>query len=106
MLSSSSISKVGNIEEGDSFPDNSIAKKVRFKDPDVITEDVMAVEDSNTKKVRFKESDGAFEDVMVVESSPMPSISWKDMLVGKDTPALNDTNGGHFLVNKFSLTRM
>ncbi|KAK5792485.1 hypothetical protein PVK06_033599 [Gossypium arboreum] len=26
------------------------------------------------------------------------------MLVGKDTPALNDTNGGHFLVDNFSIT--
>ncbi|KAH1072667.1 hypothetical protein J1N35_024995 [Gossypium stocksii] len=33
-----------------------------------------------------------------------PTTKKKDMLVGKDTPAVNDINGGHFLVDNFSLT--
>ncbi|KAH1074451.1 hypothetical protein J1N35_026779 [Gossypium stocksii] len=41
---------------------------------------------------------------MVVESSPMPSLSWKDILVGKDTFVQNNTNDGHFFVDNFSLT--
>ncbi|MBA0568324.1 hypothetical protein Golob_005827 [Gossypium lobatum] len=86
MLSSSSVSNVDNNGEGDSLPEDSITKKVRFKESNVNLEDVMVVEDSNTKKVRFKESDVIPEDVMVVESSPTPSLSWKDMLAGKDTP--------------------
>ncbi|PPS10083.1 hypothetical protein GOBAR_AA10557 [Gossypium barbadense] len=84
--------------------EDSIIKKVRFKESDVNTKDAMAVEDSNTKKVYFKESDGSPKNVMVVESSPAPSLSWKDMLLGIDTPALNKTNGGHFLVDNFSLS--
>lgn len=52
------------------------------------TKDAMAVEDSNTKKVYFKESDGSPKNVMVVESSPTPSLSWKDMLLGIDTPVV------------------
>ncbi|MBA0715180.1 hypothetical protein Golax_014098 [Gossypium laxum] len=80
MFSSSSISNVDNNGEGDSLS-----------------------EDSNTKKVRFKESDVIPEDVMVVESSPTLSLSWKDMLVGKDTFVQNNTNGGQFLVDNFSL---
>ncbi|MBA0810630.1 hypothetical protein Gohar_002602 [Gossypium harknessii] len=41
---------------------------------------------------------------MVVESSQTPSLSWKDMLAGKDTPVQNNTNSGHFFVDNFSLT--
>ncbi|MBA0617573.1 hypothetical protein Godav_027008 [Gossypium davidsonii] len=74
MLSSHSVSNVDNNEEGDSLS-----------------------EDSNTTKVRFKESDVIPEDVMVVESSPTPSFSSKDMLVGKDSFVQNNTNGGQFL---------
>ncbi|MBA0845621.1 hypothetical protein Goarm_022635 [Gossypium armourianum] len=40
---------------------------------------------------------------MVVESSPTPSLSSKDMLVGKDTFVQNNTNGGQFLVDNLSL---
>ncbi|MFQ6633544.1 hypothetical protein Gotur_010992 [Gossypium turneri] len=40
---------------------------------------------------------------MVVESSPMPYLSSKDMLVGKDTFVQNNTNGGQFLVDNLSL---
>ncbi|MBA0589887.1 hypothetical protein Gorai_018613 [Gossypium raimondii] len=80
MLSSPSVSNVDNNGEGDSLS-----------------------EDSNTEKVRFKESDVILEDVMVVESSPTPFLSSKDMLVGKDTFVQNNTNGGQFLVDKLSL---
>ncbi|PPD75580.1 hypothetical protein GOBAR_DD27489 [Gossypium barbadense] len=80
MLSSPSFSNVDNNGEGDSLS-----------------------EDSNTKKVRFMESDVIPEDVMVVESSPTPSLSSKDMLVGKDTFVQNNTNRGQFLVDNLSL---
>ncbi|MBA0867580.1 hypothetical protein Goshw_001576, partial [Gossypium schwendimanii] len=72
--------------EGDSLPEDSITKKVHFKESNVNLEDVMVVEDSNTKKVCFKEPDVIPEVMMVVESSPTPSLFWKDMLPGKDTP--------------------
>ncbi|KAH1107798.1 hypothetical protein J1N35_011566 [Gossypium stocksii] len=38
---------------------------------------------------------------MIVEPSSTPSKSWKDMLVGKDSPGVNDSNGGHLLVDNF-----
>ncbi|MBA0662026.1 hypothetical protein Goklo_006228 [Gossypium klotzschianum] len=50
MLSSSSVSNVDNNGEGDSLPEDSITKKVRFKESNVNLEVVMVVEDSNTKK--------------------------------------------------------
>lgn len=43
------------------------------------------------------------EDVMVVESSSTPSLSWKDMLVEKDTFVQNNTRWP-LLVDNFSLT--
>ncbi|PPE00263.1 hypothetical protein GOBAR_DD02700 [Gossypium barbadense] len=50
MLSSSSVSNVDNNGESDSLTEDSITKKVCFKESNVNLEDVMVVEDSNTKK--------------------------------------------------------
>ncbi|KAH1056511.1 hypothetical protein J1N35_034576 [Gossypium stocksii] len=101
---SSSVSNVDNNGEGDSLPEDSNTKKVHFKELGVNPKCMMVVEDSITKKVYPKESDVIPEDVMVVESSPMPSFSWKDMLVGKENPAKNVSDNGHLLVDNFSLT--
>ncbi|MBA0809095.1 hypothetical protein Gohar_024773 [Gossypium harknessii] len=60
-------------------------------------------EDPNTKKVRFKESNEILEDVMVVEPSPMPSLSWKDLLVGKETIEQKDASGTQHVDDSFSL---
>ncbi|KAK5775825.1 hypothetical protein PVK06_043770 [Gossypium arboreum] len=35
----------------------------------------------------------------------MPSMSWKDMLVGKETIVQNNTSDGQFLADNFSLTK-
>lgn len=40
-------------------------------------------DDFNTKKIRFKESDASPNYMMVVDPIPEPSLSWKDILVGK-----------------------
>ncbi|KAH1091413.1 hypothetical protein J1N35_018670 [Gossypium stocksii] len=68
---------MGNSEDVSS-PEDLITKKVRFKESEVITDDGLAAEDYNSRK--------------------------KDMLLGKDTSALHDTNGGHFLVDNFSFS--
>ncbi|MBA0566817.1 hypothetical protein Golob_011596 [Gossypium lobatum] len=60
-------------------------------------------EDPNTKKVRFKESNEILEDVMVVEPSPMHSLSWKDLLVGKETIEQKDASGTQHVDDSFSL---
>ncbi|KAK5771958.1 hypothetical protein PVK06_048214 [Gossypium arboreum] len=60
-------------------------------------------DDSNTKKIRFKESDASPNDMMVVDPIPKPSLSWKDMLVGKETLDLTNKNDGQHFVDSFAL---
>ncbi|KAG8472769.1 hypothetical protein CXB51_034666 [Gossypium anomalum] len=55
-------------------------------------------------KVRFKESDASPNDMMVVDPIPEPSLSWKDMLVGKETLDLTNKNDGQHFVDSFALT--
>ncbi|KAA3486517.1 reverse transcriptase [Gossypium australe] len=68
-------------------------------------DDISIPDDSNTKKVRFKDSDMSPDDVMVVDPLPEPSLSWKDMLVGKETLDLNNTHEGQYSVDSFALTK-
>ncbi|PPS13453.1 hypothetical protein GOBAR_AA07127 [Gossypium barbadense] len=70
-----------------------------------IREDIPFLDDSNTKKVRFKESDVSSDDVMVVDPLPEPSLSWKDMLVGKETLDLNNTSEDQCSADSFALTK-
>ncbi|MBA0771169.1 hypothetical protein Gotri_019681, partial [Gossypium trilobum] len=67
-------------------------------------EDVSIPKDSNTKKVQFKESHSTPEDVMVVDPLPVPSLSWKDMLVGKETFDQINKSDGQYFADNFSLT--
>ncbi|KAK5771113.1 hypothetical protein PVK06_047288 [Gossypium arboreum] len=69
-----------------------------------IREDIPFPDDSNTKKVRFKESDVSSDDVMVVDPLPEPLLSWKDMLVGKETLDLNNTSEDQCSADSFALT--
>ncbi|MBA0731456.1 hypothetical protein Golax_026021, partial [Gossypium laxum] len=39
--------------------------------------------DPNANKVRFKDATSNIEDVMDVDSTPTPTLSWKDMVLGK-----------------------
>lgn len=45
--------------------------------------------DRTTKKVHFKDGIVEENNDMLTESSPVPSISWKDKLLGVNTDALN-----------------
>ncbi|KAK5833057.1 hypothetical protein PVK06_016868 [Gossypium arboreum] len=44
-------------------------------------DDISIIEDSNSKKICFKDTDATLEDVMVVDPIPVPTLTWKDMLV-------------------------
>ncbi|KAA3462643.1 hypothetical protein EPI10_029110 [Gossypium australe] len=67
-------------------------------------EDASILEDSNTKKVRFKESDAIPEEVMFVDPPPVPSLSWNDMLVGKEIFYQINKSDGQYFADNFSLT--
>ncbi|KAH1114510.1 hypothetical protein J1N35_007888 [Gossypium stocksii] len=59
---------------------------------------------SKTKNVHFKDSDVSPNDVMVVDPIPKPSLSWKDMLVGKETLDQNNKNDGQHFADSFAFT--
>ncbi|MBA0672731.1 hypothetical protein Goklo_029724 [Gossypium klotzschianum] len=61
------------------------------------------LDDPNIKKVRFKELEISPEDVMVVDSTPTPTLSWKDLVLGKSSLELNEVSGDHFVDGGFSL---
>ncbi|PPS01333.1 hypothetical protein GOBAR_AA19330 [Gossypium barbadense] len=67
-------------------------------------DDISIIEDSNTKKVYFKDLDATLDDVMVVDPLPVPSLSWKGMLVGKETLDQSNKNGDQLFDNSLSLT--
>ncbi|MBA0704580.1 hypothetical protein Golax_016827 [Gossypium laxum] len=40
---------------------------------------------------------------MVVDSTPTPTLSWKDLVLGKSSLESNEVNGDHFFDGGFSL---
>ncbi|KAK5818844.1 hypothetical protein PVK06_023790 [Gossypium arboreum] len=67
-------------------------------------DDIFNPDDSSTKKVRFKASKASPNDVIVVDPIFQPSLSWKDMLVGKENFDLNKKNDGLHFADTFALT--
>ncbi|KAH1055845.1 hypothetical protein J1N35_033910 [Gossypium stocksii] len=67
-------------------------------------DDILSSEEIITKKVRFKDPGVPPEDVMAIDSAPAPVLSWKDMLVGRESSAQTNKEEGLSFDDSFSLT--
>ncbi|MBA0678274.1 hypothetical protein Goari_019628 [Gossypium aridum] len=61
--------------------------------------------DLNTKKVRFKDSKTIPDVEMVVESTSAPTLSWKDMVLGKGFTESKESSTVHSTNGDFSLLK-
>ncbi|MBA0794382.1 hypothetical protein Gohar_018716 [Gossypium harknessii] len=61
--------------------------------------------DLNTKKVRFKDSKTIPDVEMVAESTSTPTLSWKDMVLGKGFTESKESSTVHSTNRDFSLLK-
>ncbi|MBA0582257.1 hypothetical protein Gorai_024408, partial [Gossypium raimondii] len=61
--------------------------------------------DLNTKKVRFKDSKTIPDVEMVTESTSAPTLSWKDMVLGKGFTESKESSTVHSTNGDFSLIK-
>lgn len=59
----------------------------------------VSVCDRNTKKVRFKDRNSDLDSEMANGVNPTPTLSWKEMLLGKGSHDQQGEKGGAFFRN-------
>ncbi|PPS11683.1 hypothetical protein GOBAR_AA08953 [Gossypium barbadense] len=71
--------------------------------PPLVIHQKMFIVNPSTKKVRFKDSEPISDVEMVVESTLAPTLSWKDMVLGKGFTKSKGSSNVHSTDGNFSL---